>query len=128
MPATRIRDSRQVPYVEEVVVASAARTTSSQTASLTGFGAAQKLLLYRKVTAFSGTTPTLDVVVEDSLDAGATWRTIATFPQKVNSTFAATDFQQVLPAALFADTLRVRWTIGGTTPSFTFNVVCASWS
>lgn len=128
MPATRQKDSSFIPYSEDVLVSSAARTTSSQTASLTGFGAASKLLLYRKVTAFAGTTPTLDVVLEDSLDSGATWRTIATFPQKVNSTFAATDFQQVLPSALFADTVRVRWTIGGSAgQSFTFSVVCASW-
>lgn len=126
MPATRKRDSTFVPYVEETLVASAARTTSSQTAALTGFGAADKLLTQLIVTAASGTTPTLNVVIEDTLDA-VNWRTIVTFPQKTAAGFTATDVQQVLPAAVFADRIRVRWTIAGTTPSFTFQVVCASW-
>lgn len=116
-----------MPYTEEIILASAARTTSSQTAALPGFGAADKLLLQLVITAVSGTTPTLDVVIEDTLD-GTNWRNVATFPQKNSTTFAATNVQQVLPAAVFADRLRVRWTIGGTaTPTFTFSVVCASW-
>lgn len=124
MPATKIRDSRQIPYIEEVILASAARTTSSQSATLSGFGATHKLLLFLNVTAASGTTPTLNAVVEDTLD-GTNWRTIATFAQR---TAVSTDYQQVLTTALFADRIRVRWTIGGTTPSFTFSVTCASWS
>ncbi len=34
------------------------------------------------VTTASGTSPTLAVVVEDSIDGGATWNTIGSFAQK----------------------------------------------
>ncbi len=68
------------------------------------------------VTAASGTTPTLDVVVEDSLD-GANWNTVGTFTQ-----LTTTGRQVINVTTPFADQIRVRWTIAGTTPSFTFAV------
>lgn len=70
-----------------------------------------------EVTAASGTVPTLDVVIEDSLD-GSTWNTIGSFTQAT-----ATARQVINITTPFSDTLRVRWTVGGTTPSFTFSVV-----
>jgi hypothetical protein len=100
----------------EQVVASAARTTSSDSGALPGYGPATSLRAQLNVTAASGTTPTLDVVIEDTLD-GSTWNTIGTFTQ------ATTTTRQVINVTTpFSDTLRVRWTVGGTTPSFTFAV------
>ncbi|MFE9098493.1 hypothetical protein [Streptomyces sp. NPDC007264] len=100
-----------------VAAASAARTTSGNSGTLSGFGDWTKFRAALNVTAASGTTPTLDVVIEDSLDGGTTWFTVATFSQK---TAAGTQAQDV--TGVFSDTLRVRWTIGGTSPSFTFDV------
>lgn len=98
-------------------VASAARTSSSNSGVLEGFGDWTKFRAQLAVTAASGTTPTLDVVIEDSLD-GTNWNTIATFAQKT-----AAGVQTVDVTGLFTSQLRVRWTIGGTTPSFTFSVL-----
>jgi hypothetical protein len=66
------------------------------------------------VTAASGTTPTLDVVIQTSHD-GTTWRTAHTFTQAT-----ATGTQRAsFPVDRF---VRATWTVGGTTPSFTFAV------
>lgn len=105
------------PAQTVTLAASAARTTSGNTADFDGF--TQKVARVQlQVTAASGTTPTLDVVVEDSVDAGATWNTISTFTQATAATR-----QVVNITAPFTDRIRVRWTVGGTTPSFTFSVV-----
>lgn len=100
----------------EQVVASAARTTSSQSATLTDYGPAQTLRAQLNVTAASGDTPTLDVLIEDTLD-GTTWNTVGTFAQKVT-----TGREVINVTTPFADRLRVRWTVAGATPSFTFAV------
>lgn len=99
------------------VAASAARTTSSDTGALVGFGNVKNLRVQLACTAASGTNPTLNVVVEDSLD-GSTWNQIGSFTQ-----LTASGQQAINIAAPFADTIRVRWTLGGTSPSFTFSVV-----
>lgn len=97
-------------------VASGARTASGNSGALAGFGDWSKFRAQLNVIAASGTTPTLDVVVEDTLD-GTNWNTIATFTQKT-----AAGVQAVDVTGLFTDQLRVRWTVGGTSPSFTFDV------
>lgn len=105
------------PGMTETLVASAARTTSSDSGALKGFGAPKVIRAQLNVTAASGTTPTLDVVIEDTLDNGATWNPIGTFTQKT-----AVAREAINITSPFADTIRVRWTVGGTTPSFTFTV------
>lgn len=97
-------------------VASGARATSANSGVLSGFGDWSKFRAQLNVTAASGTSPTLDVVIEDSFD-GTTWNQVATFTQKT-----AAGVQAVDVTGLFTDQLRVRWTVGGTTPSFTFDV------
>lgn len=97
-------------------VGSSARTASGNSGVLSGFGDWSKFRAQLNVTAASGTTPTLDVVIEDSFD-GTTWNQVAAFTQKT-----AVSVQAVDVTGLFTDQLRVRWTIGGTTPSFTFDV------
>lgn len=96
-------------------VASAARTASGngsafetvRTNSIEG---------YLTVTAASGTTPTLDVRLETSLDAGTSWQTVAAFAQAT----AATTKNKVFGP--LGDSCRWAWTVAGTTPSFTFSV------
>lgn len=111
-----------VGYAEETVVASAARTATGNTGALAGYGGASTLRVQLNVTAASGTSPTLNVLVEDTLD-GSTWNTVGTFAQKT-----ATGREVVNVTTPFADRVRVSWTIGGTTPSFTFDVICISQS
>lgn len=95
-------------------IASAARTASGNSGALdaTAFSVISLLL---DVTAASGTTPTLNVTVEES-DDGTTWRTVGTFAQKTAVSNERKSF------AIAADYYRVSYVIAGTTPSFTFSV------
>lgn len=73
---------------------------------------------YLDVTAYSGTTPTLDVKLQDSVDGGTTWVDIdgGAFTQKT-----ATGQQYIVVLLRrAASAIRAYATIGGTTPSFTF--------
>lgn len=99
-------------------VASAARTTSSDSGWL-NCEKYSTLRLILDVTARSGTSPTLDVTVftaDDSSGTNARAATGSPFAQKTNvaaerKTFTGLDAYY-----------RVAWTVGGTTPSFTFSV------
>lgn len=104
----------------DVVVPSGPRTASGDSGVLNGWGSARTLRAQLEVTAASGTSPTLDVVLEDTLD-GTTWNVIGTFAQR-----AGAGRQVIDVTSLFTSRLRVRWTVGGTTPSFTFSVVIYS--
>jgi hypothetical protein len=95
----------------------AVRTVSGSTTAISGFGDRTTLRAQLDVTAASGTSPTLDVVIEDTLD-GTNWNPVATFAQKVGP-----GREVVNVTAPFTDRLRVRHTIAGTTPSFTFSVL-----
>ncbi len=69
------------------------------------------------VTTASGTTPTLNVLIEDSVDGGISYNTIGTFAQKT-----AAGREVINITTPFSETLRVSWSIAGTNPSFTFSV------
>ncbi len=105
-------------YVEgETVtpVASAARTTSSDSGWLAS-DAFNALELFLDVTAASGTTPTLNVIVETRTSAGTARTVGAAFTQATAVSSERKSFVGL------GDEYRVRWTIAGTTPSFTFSV------
>lgn len=103
--------------VRQSVVASAARTVSGASSVVSGLATADSLRIQLNVSAASGTTPTLNVLVEDSVDDGVTWNTIGTFAQKT-----AAGREVINVTTPFTDLVRVSWTIAGTTPSFTFAV------
>lgn len=99
------------------LAASAARTVTGQSDWF--FIPSIEMRVQLDVTAASGTTPTLNVVIEDTLD-GVNANTIGTFVQKT-----AAGREVINITALSAAQVRVKWTIGGTTPSFTFAVLAA---
>ena len=101
----------------ETLVSSAARTTAGDSGAWTGFGPIDTIRAQLNVTAISGTTPNLTVFIEDTLD-GTNWNVIGTFAAKT-----ATGLEVINITAPFAETIRVRWAITGTTPSATFSVV-----
>lgn len=68
------------------------------------------------VTAVSGTSPTMTVTVETAGD-GVTWSAVGTF-----TAVTATGTQRKTFFGL-DQYVRVSWTVGGTTPSFTFSVI-----
>lgn len=100
------------------LAASAARTSSGEGASV-DLGVDTTLLLDLTVTATSGTTPSLLVTLETSAE-GSVWRTLGQFASKT-----ATGRERLrFPGA--DRYVRARWTLGGTTPSFTFSVAGSS--
>jgi hypothetical protein len=104
----------------QTFVEPAARTASGDSGPQTGFGDESTLRAQLNVTAAAGTGPTLDVVLEDTLD-GTNWNVVGTFAQKT-----APGREVVNVTTPFADRLRARWTVAGTAPSFTFDVVVYS--
>lgn len=75
------------------------------------------------VTAVSGTSPTMTCILEDSTDGGVTWNTV------LSLTAQTAISRQVGRLGLTAASwpfnprcCRIRWTMGGTTPNFTFRV------
>jgi len=105
------------PNSTDTLLTSAARTATGAGSAVSGFAAARNLVLQLEVTAASGTTPTLDVIVQDTVD-GTNYYTIATFAQKVT-----TGLEVIRLQTAFTDTLKVSYTIAAVAnPSFTFNV------
>jgi hypothetical protein len=114
------KDYIPAPQARETPVPSAARTTSGVTDPLEGYGQAKYLRAQLNVTSASGTTPSLDVVIEDTVDDGANWNAIGTFSKKDNSKIPTRQVVNITDP--FSDVIRIRWTIAGTSPSFTFSV------
>lgn len=99
----------------DAAVASAARTATGTSAAF-DTGPADSFEATLTCTTRSGTTPTLDVTLETSIDGGTTWDTVGAFAQL---TAASADGHVFGP---LGDKCRWKWTIGGTTPSFTFGI------
>lgn len=96
---------------------SLARTASGSSASTGGMTSRTTLRVQLSVTAASGVSPSLAVVLEDTLD-GENWNTIGTFAAKT-----AVGREVINIEAPFTETVRARWTLSGTAPSFTFAVL-----
>lgn len=93
---------------------SAARTASGDSGEFNLYDM-DEVLVFLDVTAVSGTDPTLDVKVQTK-DPNGKWYDLASFAQKT-----ATG-QEAKAITVFGESLRISYTIGGTTPSFTFAV------
>lgn len=107
-------------YQEKQLLASAARTVSGQTEEISsmsvgaGIDHFSSVSMYLNVTAASGSSPTLDVVIESRLEG--VWYVENSFAQKI------TTGQEKIDIGGMPCDIRVSWTIGGGSPSFTFQV------
>lgn len=128
----------------KTLLASAARTTSGNSGAITFADAKfDDLIIEVDVSAASGTTPTLDIYVQQTLD-GTNYVDVAHLTQitavltnkarlvvkRGNFTDGvkegvgdATVAAGALGLALLTTNGRIKWVIGGTTPSFTFSVM-----
>lgn len=100
------------------IVASLARTANG-TAAPTALGAMDAATVLRvqlNVTAASGTTPSLAVTIEDTVD-DVNWNPIGTFAVRT-----AAGREVINVTTPFADRIRLAWAMTGTTPSFTFDI------
>jgi hypothetical protein len=98
------------------VIESLARTTNGNSGNVQAYGG-ELIRAQLNVTAASGTAPTLNVLIEDTIDGGLTYNTVGTFTQRT-----AAGREVINITTPFSETLRVSWTIAGTNPSFTFSV------
>lgn len=104
-----------MPHRSAIELAASSARTSSGTGDSVDLGAATTALLRLDVTAASGTTPTLAVTIQTSPDE-LTWRNLGSFA----TVSAAGALERRLPGA--SKYVRAVWTLGGTSPSFTFSV------
>ncbi|MFZ4807481.1 MAG: hypothetical protein ACOYLQ_09510 [Hyphomicrobiaceae bacterium] len=94
-------------------VASAAIASTATTAAVTPtFGTSYEVCI--PVTAVSGTSPTMDVVIQESDDTGTNWFDVYHFPR-----ITATGIYRSPKLPMTGNRVRYVQTIGGTTPSFT---------
>jgi hypothetical protein len=109
-----------VAYQVVTAVPSAARTATGNGPGVLNADTGDTLALQLVVSAATGTTPTLDVAVQWSMDGGTTWS-----PGETADAFTqlTTTASKVKTFPVKAPSYRVVWTIGGTTPSFTFSVL-----
>lgn len=101
---------------KDVVLLPAAVKTATFNGAAIELGDRTDARLLLDVTAGSGTTPTLDVVVETGPSATGPWRSVGTFTQ---ATGVTSERKSVSGIDRF---VRGKATIGGTTPSFTFSL------
>ncbi len=97
------------------ILESSARTTNGNSGNIQASGG-ESIRAQLNVTTASGTSPTLNVLIEDTLD-GINYNTIAAFTQK---TAAGREVLNITTP--FSETLRVSWTIAGASASFSFSV------
>lgn len=132
---------------EVTVLASATKTSSGDSGNLknsTGqIPVAHTISLVLNVSAASGTSETMTVALESSIDGGTTWYQSAVFTQITTAVVTRViDFRPFLGAteagaetvvtstattaihknAPLTEDQRLKWVIGGTNPSYTFSV------
>lgn len=106
----------QYRYADALTLKASAAQTVSTVGATVAVGEHGVARLTLAVTAATGTTPTLDVVVETSQD-GTTWRSLGSFAQK---TIVASERKSFSGCDHY---IRYNATVAGTTPSFTYSVV-----
>lgn len=105
--------------VQEItVLASSARTSSGNTAEI-DIGNYKEAVIFLDVTAFSGTSPTLDVKFQTQDPVSLKWFDVTelTFAQ---ATGVVGEMKS--KSGMLGSKLRCVYTLGGTSPSFTFSV------
>jgi hypothetical protein len=108
--ASNLAANGAVTDVASAVLATAGLTNSATITPTSG----ASYVVTIPVTAFSGTSPTMDVIVQESDDAGTNWRNVYTFPTITgNGSFSSPQLE------LTGNRIRYAQTLGGTTPSFT---------
>ena len=101
-------------YPQTNVVPSTARTASGNSGNLSAPPNCNARFLF-SVSAVSGTSPTLQILIFSILKSTAESYIIAT--ASLTAVVSGSLVVENLPT-----TYRINWTIGGTTPSFTFEV------
>lgn len=115
---------REVVYLEQVAV-----SATGNGSAICGLGRYDLHSFQLKLVGTpAGTNPTFAFVMQHSIDGGTTWHTAYTFTQ-VNATvtpssqLASVADVKATAANAYGDCFRINYTLGGTNPSATFEVV-----
>lgn len=105
-------------YGNDVTVQASTTKTATGTSTPVELDDKGTLRLSLTSSAVSGTTPSMTVTMQTSLDAGVTdaWRSLGAFTAQ---TAAGTERKSFPGADRY---VRASWVISGTTPSFTFSI------
>lgn len=103
--------------VPNIDVATAAITTSATTAAFTPTGGIGYIALIA-VNAISGTSPLLQIDIQESIDSGANWFTVYSF-----APITATGVYQSPKIPISGNRIRYVQTVAGTNPSFTRSII-----
>lgn len=116
--ALRMETGASVSNAARLTLETSGAQTVSGASALQSVGQYKEALVTLNCTVASGTSPTLAVTIQASDDGGTTWYNLP------NGSFTALTAagSQAIQVNTFGDTIRAAWTIGGTTPSFTFAV------
>lgn len=106
---------------QDELLPSAARTVSGQSDQFSVGGYASAAVIEIRVTAVAGTSPTLDIDLEDTFD-GTNWNKVADINSAAITAAGVTVVRLNLANTPTTNRLRLNYTVGGTTPSFTFSV------
>ena len=117
MPLPIAREGSAVTSTD-TLLESAARTASGASDQYDALAVAA-IVVEINVTAVSGTSPTLDVDLEDSFD-GTTWNKVADVNAADITAIGVTVKRLNLVDTPATGRLRIKYTVGGTNPSFTF--------
>lgn len=117
-----VAPSDQFQSSGDTILASAARTATGNSANILTNGPIRGAVIEVVVSAASGTTPTLDVDLEDTMDGGLTWNKVDDVNASNLTTTGTTIKRLSTLTTPCTNKLRIKYTIGGTTPSFTFTV------
>lgn len=97
--------------------ASTTQTTDGQGSGSGVLSRSDSGVVHVVATAVSGTTPSMTVTIEESVN-GTNWATLV-----ASTAITATGVTRVPLPQPFASMIRAKWAITGTTPSFTFSVL-----
>jgi hypothetical protein len=98
------------------IIETQSRTTSGNSNIIKSDGG-EFARIQLNIVGVTGTSPTLDVTVEDSVDNGLTFNPIGNFTRKTTAGREVISLSQP-----FAEILRVSWAITGASANFTFGV------
>lgn len=101
--------------------AATARTATGNSATQSIPGHIREAFVGVNVTAVSGTGPTLTVQFQQQ-DANGIWQTLAATSSITAVSTVALNLPEASYSFVGGGSYRVRWVIGGTSPSFTFQV------
>ena len=109
---TRALANQQLTYIPPTTVTTNGDSGNTPLIIPAGFS----VVFFLNVTAVSGTSPTLNVYIDIQDPISGSWVQQDAFPQVTAPTSLA------LAESVRSTKYRVRWVVGGTSPSFTFSV------